>query len=173
MKKEQKKETIDALTVEFGKYPSFYLTDASKLTVAQVNKLRRICHRDGVKMKVAKNTLIQKALEANGNNNYSELFGALKGETAIMFSEVANAPAKIIKEFRKDNEKPLLKAAYIESSIYLGEKSLNELAKLKSKKELLGEIVGLLQSPMSNLVSALQSGKSTLSGIVKTLSERK
>lgn len=172
MKKEQKKETIDALTVEFGKYPSFYLTDASKLTVAQVNKLRRICHRDGVKMKVAKNTLIQKALEAKGSN-YSELFDALKGETAIMFSEVANAPAKIIKEFRKDNEKPLLKAAYIESSIYLGEKSLNELAKLKSKQELLGEIVGLLQSPMSNLISALQSGKSTISGIVKTLSERK
>jgi large subunit ribosomal protein L10 len=172
MKKEQKKETIDALTVEFEKYPSFYLTDASKLTVAQVNKLRCICHRDGVKMKVAKNTLIQKALEAKGSN-YSELFGALKGETAIMFSEVANAPAKIIKEFRKDNEKPLLKAAYIESSIYLGEKSLNELAKLKSKQELLGEIVGLLQSPMSNLVSALYSGKSTISGIVKTLSERK
>jgi len=173
MKKEQKKETIDALTVEFGKYPSFYLTDASKLTVAQVNKLRRICHRDGVKMKVAKNTLIQKALEANTGNNYSELFGALKGETAIMFSEVANAPAKIIKEFRKENEKPLLKAAYIESSIYLGEKSLNELAKLKSKQELLGEIVGLIQSPMSNLLSSLQSGKATISGIVKTLSERK
>ncbi len=101
------------------------------------------------------------------------MFDALKGETAIMFSDVANAPAKVIKEFRKDNEKPLLKAAYIESSIYLGEKSLNELAKLKSKQELLGEIVGLLQSPMFNLVSALQSGKSTISGIVKTLSERK
>lgn len=171
MKKEQKKETIDALTVEFGKYPSFYLTDASKLTVAQVNKLRRICHRDGVKMRVAKNTLIRKALEATGGG-YTDLFDTLKGETAIMFSEVANAPAKIIKEFRKDNEKPLLKAAYIEHSIYLGEKSLNDLAKLKSKQELLGEIVGLLQSPMSNLVSALYSGKSTIAGLVKTLSER-
>jgi len=171
MRKEQKKETIEALTTEFGKYPSFYLTDASKLTVAQVNKLRRICHRDGVKMKVAKNTLIRKALEASGSG-YTDLFESLKGETAIMFSEVANAPAKIIKEFRKENEKPLLKAAYIESSIYLGEKSLNDLAKLKSKQELLGEIVGLLQSPMSNLVSALQSGKSTIAGLVKTLSER-
>lgn len=172
MKKEQKKETIDALTSDFGKYASFYLTDASKLTVAQVNKLRRICHRDGVKMKVAKNTLIRKALEAKGNGSYNELFIALKGETAILFSEAANAPAKIIKEFRKDNEKPILKAAYIESSVFVGEKYLNDLAKLKSKQELLGEIVGLLQSPMSNLVSALQSGKSTISGIVKTLSER-
>lgn len=171
MKKEQKKETIDALTEDFGKYASFYLTDASKLTVAQVNKFRRICHRDGIKMKVAKNTLIQKALEARGSN-YTELFDALKGETAILFSDVANAPAKIIKEFRKENEKPLLKAAYIESSIYLGEKSLNELAKLKSKQELLGEIVGLLQSPMSNLVSALTSSRSTIAGLVKTLSER-
>ena len=123
-------------------------------------------------MKVAKNTLIRKALEASGGS-YTDLFDALKGETAIMFSDVANAPAKIIKEFRKDNEKPLLKAAYIESSIYLGEKSLNELSKLKSKQELLGEIVGLLQSPMTNLVSALQSGKSTIAGLVQTLSERK
>jgi large subunit ribosomal protein L10 len=122
-------------------------------------------------MQVAKNTLIQKALEAVGGD-YSELFDALKGSSTIMFSESAKAPAKLIKELRKTGDKPVLKAAYIDSAIFIGDNQLDALVNLKSKEELIGEIIGLLQSPAKNVISALQSGGNTIAGLVKTLQER-
>src|SRR5215831_6492731 len=132
MEKTAKKETIDSLTEKFSKATNFYLADASNLTVADVNKLRRLCHKQGVELRVAKNTLIKKALQATGGS-YEGLFDALHGPTSIMFCETANTPAKVIKEFRKASEKPILKAAYIDTSVYLGDQSLNDLSNLKSK----------------------------------------
>ena len=123
-------------------------------------------------MQVVKNTLLKKAMERVEGKNYEELFGTLKGNTSIMFTDVANAPAKLIKEFRKKNDKPLLKGAFVEESIYIGEENLDTLANLKSKEELIGDIIMLLQSPAKNVISGLQSGGNTLSGLVKTLSER-
>jgi large subunit ribosomal protein L10 len=125
-----------------------------------------------VEFKVAKNTLIRKALEAVGGG-YNELFDSLHGPTSIMFAETASVPAKVIKEFRKAGDKPLLKAAYIDSSIYIGDKSLDELSKLKTRQELVGDIIGLLQSPAKNVISALMSGGNKLGGILKTLEDRK
>lgn len=172
MEKAAKKEIIDDLTKRFREVSNFYLADASNLTVADVNKLRRLCHKQGVVMRVAKNTLIRKALEATGKE-YDGIMDALHGPTSILFSEGASVPAKVIKEFRKTGEKPVLKAAYIDSSIFIGDKALDDLSRLKSKQELIGEIIGLLQSPAKNVISALQSGGNKLSGILKTLEERK
>jgi len=172
MEKAAKKETIDALTAKFNAATNFYLADASNLTVADVNKLRRLCHKQGVEMRVAKNTLIRKALEATGKQ-YDGIMEVLHGPTSVMFSEGASIPAKVIKEFRKTSEKPVLKAAYIDSAIFIGDKSVNELASLKSKEELVGEIIGLLQSPAKNVISALLSSGHKLSGILKTLEDRK
>ena len=137
----------------------------------QINKLRRLCFKQGVEFKVAKNTLIRKALESIGTG-YDGLFEALQGPTSVMFSETGSIPAKVIKEFRKAGDKPVLKAAYIDSAIYLGDTSLDELSKLKTKHELIGEIIGLLQSPAKNVIGALQSGGHKLSGILKTLEDR-
>ena len=172
MKRAQKKDIIEGLTGQFNETNAFYLTDASGMTVEQVNNLRRICHKKGVQLKVAKNTLIEKAFNAS-EFDFEEVKSLLKGPTAIMFTETANIPAKLIKEFRgKDGEKPVLKGAYIDSSVFVGNDKLNELAELKSKEELIGEVILLLQSPIKNVVSALQSSGHTISGLVKALEER-
>ncbi len=171
MDKATKKVAIAELTERFSKATNFYLADASNLNVEQINKLRRICFKQGVEFKVAKNTLIRKALESIGTG-YDGLFDALHGPTSVMFSETGSIPAKVIKEFRKAGDKPVLKAAYIDSAIYLGDNSLDELSKLKTKHELVGEIIGLLQSPAKNVIGALQSGGQKLSGILKTLEDR-
>jgi large subunit ribosomal protein L10 len=171
MKKEQKNQEIEALKEEFSKVPNFYFADTTSMTVEQVNKFRRICFEKGVVVRMAKNSLITKALEAN-NINVDDFGKSLKGQTVLLFSETANEPAKLIKQFRKDGERPSLKAAYIDSAIFIGDNQLEALASLKSKSELIGEIIGLLQSPAKNVIGALQSGGQKLSGIVKTLSER-
>ncbi len=171
MRKEEKQEIVQALTEQISEYGNFYITDTSELTVAKINIIRRKCFDNNITMQVAKNTLIQKALEAVGGD-YSELLDALKGSSTIMFSESAKAPAKLIKELRKTGDKPVLKAAYIDSAIFIGDNQLDALVNLKSKEELVGEIIGLLQSPAKNVISALKSGGNTIAGLVKTLQER-
>jgi len=168
MKKSDKNIEIEKLTAKFADANFFYITDSSSLTVANVNKLRRACFKAGIEMRVAKNTLIRKALENNNKIN-PEIEAALNGPTSILFSTSANAPAKLIKDFRKTFEKPILKAAWIDASIYVGDNQLDTLASLKSKEELVGEIIGLLQSPAKNVISGLLSGGQKLSGILKTL----
>ncbi len=172
MTREEKQGVIDALKDQFEKADTFYITDSSGLTVEEVNNLRGLCFKSGITLQVAKNTLIQKALEAVDSERYGELMDTLKGPTSLMFTETANAPAKVIREFRKDSEKPILKAAYIDTSIYLGDENVETLANLKSKEELIGEIIGLLQSPAKNVISALQSGGGKLAGLLKALGER-
>src|SRR5690606_3226672 len=141
------------------------------LSVAKINTIRRKCFDSGISVKVAKNTLIRKALENLGIDS-PELTGVLKGSSTLFFSEVGNAPAKLIKDLRKTGDKPVLKGAYIDSAIFIGDKQLDALVALKSREELIGEIIGLLQSPAKNVVSALRSGGSTIAGLVKTLQER-
>ncbi|MEM9886425.1 MAG: 50S ribosomal protein L10 [Bacteroidota bacterium] len=173
MTKTQKAEAVEVLKGKFASTDFFYITDASTLTVAEVSKLRALCYEKGVEMKVVKNTLARKALEQSAaEKNYEGLYEALKGPTALLFTDTANAPAKLIKEFRKSHERPIVKAAYIDSSVYVGDDQLDALTKIKSKEELLGELVTLLQSPMQNLLGALDSGKTNLAGLLKALSER-
>jgi large subunit ribosomal protein L10 len=155
--KEEKDQIIEALVEKFSAYNNFYITDVSSLTVEKTNELRRLCFSRGIKMHVAKNTLIRKALERTGTTDYEGLFETLKGSTAILFSETGNAPAKLIKEFRRKSDRPLLKSAYLASDIYIGDKQLDALASIKSKNELIADIVALLQSPARNIVSALQN----------------
>lgn len=171
MTREQKSQEVEVLVEKFNNTKSFYIADNSSLTVEQVNNLRGECFKEGIELKVAKNTLIKRALD-KVDGDFEELYEALKGPTSIFFSEVANKPAKVIKDFRKKSEKPVLKGAYIESSIYLGDDKIEELSNLKSKEELIGEIISLLQSPAKNVISALQSGGQTLSGLLKTLGDR-
>ena len=141
--------------------------------MAEVTDFRRMCFEKGIEMRVVKNTLVKKALEAAPEEkNYHKIIDALKGPTAILFTDTANAPARILKEYRETKEKPILKAAYIDTSVYEGDDMIETLSKLKSKEELLGEVVGLLQSPAKNVISALSSGGQTLSGLLKTLAER-
>lgn len=173
MNKAEKTAVIEALKEKFSNSQYFYVTDSSTLTVAKVNELRALCFEKGIEMKVVKNTLIKKALEAApAEKNYADIFGALKGPTALMFTEVANAPARLIKDFREKNEKPVLKAAYIDSDVFLGDDQVEVLSSLKSKEELIGDIIMLLQSPAKNVISALQSGGDTIAGLLKTLEER-
>jgi len=173
MTRSEKEAVVEELKEKFDNSTSFYVTDSSTLTVAEVNVLRGQCFEKGVEMRVVKNSLVKKALEAlPEDKNYAELYDTLKGPTALMFCETANAPAKLIEEFRKTNERPVLKAAYIDSSVYVGDDQLKSLAALKSKEELVGDIIGLLQSPAKNVISALKSGGSTIAGILKTLEER-
>lgn len=173
MKKQDKSIIIEELTQKFADSNFFYIADSSELNVDQINQFRGLCYEKGIEMRVVKNTLIKKALEAASTDGaYDELYGSLKGPTSLMFSDVANAPAKIMEEFRKKNDKPVLKAAYIDSGIYLGDDAMKTLAALKSKEELIGEIVALLQSPAKNVISALKSSGSTIAGLVKTLQER-
>ncbi|RMG81696.1 MAG: 50S ribosomal protein L10 [Bacteroidetes bacterium] len=171
MTKAEKTAVIEELKEKFEKSSFFYVTDSSTLTVAQINTLRGLFFEKGIEMKVVKNTLARKALEAIGDQ-YTPLFDALKGPTSLVFTEVANAPAKVIKEFRKTSEKPVVKAAYIDSAIYIGDDQLDTLAKIKSKEEMIGEIIGLLQSPIKNVLGQLQSGGNTIMGLLKALEER-
>lgn len=173
MTRDQKTAEIEALRELFEANAFFYIADASTMTVEKVNAFRRACYDKGVAMKVAKNTLIRKALETQPEaKNYSSVFDALHGPTAVLFADVANVPARLLSDFRKENDKPLLKAAYIDGAAFLGDDQLETLTKLKSKEELLGEVIGLLQSPASNLVSALKSGGGKIAGLVKALEER-
>lgn len=175
MKKDAKGAVIDQLVEKLSQSSYFYVTDSSTLPVADINDFRRICFEKGIEIQVTKNALVRKALDRIDGIEYDpKLLEALKGPTTLIFSEVGNLPAKVIKEYReKQNKaKPLIKAAYIDGAIYLGDESLDALATLKSKTELIGEIIGLLQSPAKNVVSALQSGGNKLAGIIKTLSER-
>jgi large subunit ribosomal protein L10 len=171
MKKEEKSQLIDSLAEQLKGANSFYLTDTSTLNASTTSRLRRTCFKRNVELKVVKNSLLQKAMERTGKS-FEEFYPILTGPTSIMFSEVANDPAKLIKEFRKTAPKPILKGAYVEECIYLGDNQLDALVNVKSKFELIGDLIGLLQSPAKNVLSALQSGGNTLSGIVKTLSEK-
>jgi large subunit ribosomal protein L10 len=171
MNKEEKHDLVLALTEQMKEYGNFYITDTSNLSVAKINNIRRKCFESDITMKVAKNSLIKKAMEAAGGD-YSPIFEVLKGSSSILFSKSATAPAKLIKQLRKGNEKPILKAAYIDSAIFIGDNQIDTLIKLKSKEQLIGEIIGLLQSPAKNVISALQSGGNILAGVVKTLQER-
>ena len=173
MTKTQKGEVLEQLTQKFRESDFFYITDTSTLTVAEVNELRGLAHEAGVTIQVVKNTLARKALEAVADEKNAEgLYDSLKGPTAVMFTEVAKAPASIIKEFRKKHEKPVLKAAYIDSAIYVGDDQVEALSAIKSKEELVGDIILLLQSPIKNVLGSLQSGGQTISGLLKALEER-
>ena len=171
MNKEEKHELVIALTEQMKEYGIFYITDTSNLTVAKVNHIRRQCFESDITMKVAKNSLIKKARDAMGGD-FSPIHDVLKGSSSIFFSKSSTAPAKLIKKLRKKGEKPILKAAYIDSAIFIGDNQLDTLINLKSKEQLIGEIIGLLQSPAKNVISALQSGGNILAGVVKTLQER-
>lgn len=173
MTKAEKTAVIAELKEKFENNNFFYITDSSALTVDVINKFRGLCFEKEVEMRVVKNTLARKAMEAlPEDRNYAEVFDVLKGPTTLLFGQTAKVPAEILKEFRKDHEKPLLKAAYIETSVYKGDDQIDTLSKLKSKEDLVGEIVTLLQSPAKNVVSALQSGGNTLMGLLKALEER-
>jgi large subunit ribosomal protein L10 len=174
MKRSEKQAIIDNLKQEINSYSHFYIADISDLNAEKTSQLRQICFQKEVKLIVVKNTLLKRALDASGKEA-DELLDALKGNTAMMFCNTGNVPAKIIKDFRKKNpklERPVLKAAYVEESVYMGEENLETLATIKSKEELIGDIVTLLQSPAKNVVSALQSSGQTLTGILQTLSEK-
>ncbi|MDN3549767.1 50S ribosomal protein L10 [Mucilaginibacter aquaedulcis] len=170
MNKEEKHDLVLALTEQMNEFGNFYITDTSDLTVAKINDIRRKCFESDITMKVAKNSLIKKAMEAAGGD-YTPIFDVLKGSSSILFSKSATAPAKLIKQLRKGGDKPVLKAAYIDSAIFIGDNQIDTLIKLKSKEQLIGEIVGLLQSPAKNVISALQSGGTIIAGVVKTLQE--
>ena len=173
MTREEKTMVIDELKSKFTDASFFYIADSSGLTVEEINNFRSLCYEKGVEMRVVKNTLIKKALEAaSEDNGYEELYDTLKGPSSLMFAEIANTPAKVIEEFRKTFDKPILKAAYIDSGIYKGDDALKELSALKSKEELIGEIILLLQSPAKNVISSLKSGSSTIAGLVKSLQDR-
>lgn len=173
MTKQEKNEVIEVLKEKFSQYNNFYVANTESLTVAQVVKLRRVCFNKKVEMKVAKNTLIRKALESLDNARYSGVYDSLHGVTAIMFSENAKEPALIISGFRKDinSEKPVLKAAFIDGDVFAGNDQLKTLITLKSKNDLIGEIIGLLQSPAKNVISGLNAGNK-LAGLIKALEDR-
>jgi large subunit ribosomal protein L10 len=173
MTKQEKNDVIEVLKEKFSQYNNFYVTNTESLTVEQVVRLRRVCFNKKVEMKVAKNTLIKKALESLDNDRFSGVYDSLHGVTAIMFSENAKEPALIISGFRKDinAEKPVLKAAFIDGDVFAGNDQLKTLTTLKSKNDLIGEIIGLLQSPAKNVISGLNAG-SKLAGIVKALEDR-
>lgn len=172
MTKEEKSKYIDDLATKLSETGVFYLTDTAGLNVETVNALRERCFKGNIELRVVKNTLLKKAMEKIEDKNYEELYGVLGGPTAIMFSEVGSAPAKLIKDFRKKNDKPLIKGAFIDEAIFTGDENLEFLSAIKSKEELIGEIIGLLQSPAKNVISGLKSGGSTIAGLIKTLSER-
>ncbi len=172
MKKAEKQIIIDELIEMLSNTPHFYLTDASGLNAEETASLRRQCFEKGIKLRVVKNTLLDIALQ-KASDKHEELEKVLKGQTAIMISETGNAPAKVIEAFRKNSDKPILKAAYVEESLYFGDDQIKVLSTLKSKDELLADIIMLLQSPIKNVISSLESGKNILAGLVKTISENK
>lgn len=172
MTREEKAKYIEDLAQELNSASFFYLADTAELTVDVVNNLRRRCFQSNIKMRVVKNTLLEKAMDRVEGKDFDGLKGTLSGATSIMFSEVGNAPARLIQEFRKKNEKPILKGAYIDEAIFVGDNQLDTLVSLKSREELIGEIIGLLQSPAKNVVSGLTGAGSKIAGILKTLEER-
>lgn len=172
MNREEKAKYIDDLAAELASNNVIYLTDTAELTVETVNSLRRKAFNANVSMRVVKNTLLQKAMDKVEDKDFGELNSVLKGASTIMFSEVGNGPAKLIKDFRKKAEKPILKGAWIDEGVYIGDESLTMLSEIKSKEELLGEIITLLQSPAKNVVSGLKGAGGKLAGILKTLEER-
>lgn len=172
MNKDQKAQYIEDLASDLSKANIFYLADTAALTVETINQLRRRCFQQGIELRVVKNTLLAKAMAKVEGRNYDNLASVLSGPTSIMFSEVGNAPAKLIKDFRKKNDKPILKGAYIEEAIFIGDNQLDALEAIKSREELIGDIIGLLQSPAKNVISGLTGGGSKIAGILKTLEER-
>jgi len=171
MKISEKQITIDNLQEQINSYSHFYLTDISGLNAENTSNLRRQCFNQNVKLVVVKNTLLRKALESS-NKNVEEIYNALKGNTTVMFSENANVPAKLIKDFSKKHKKPVLKAAYVQESIYMGENQLEALIAVKSKNELIADVIALLQSPMKTVLGQLQSGGNIIHGVLKTLGEK-
>ncbi|MCR5014606.1 MAG: 50S ribosomal protein L10 [Bacteroidales bacterium] len=171
MRKEDKQIIIDSILAELQACPNFYLTDISDLNAEKTSQLRRQCFNSGIKMVVVKNALLHKAMQQTGKD-YAELYDVLKGSTAMMLCETGNAPAKLIKNFRQKNDRPILKGAFIEESCYIGDNMVDFLCNIKSKNDLIADIIALLQSPVKNVISGLQSGGHKLSGILETLSEK-
>ena len=171
MTREEKNQVIESLAQQITDSKHFYLTDIEALNAEDTSSLRRKCFEKDIKLVMVKNTLFKKALE-KCEGDYTELYDILKTNTSVMFAETGNEPAKLIKEFRKGKDKPVLKGAYVEESVYIGDNQLDALSSIKSKEELIGDVIALLQSPAKNVISALQSGGGTLAGILKTLSEK-
>ncbi len=171
MKKTDKSIVINDIAASVKEYSHFYVAEASGLSAEKSSNLRRECFKREIKMVMVKNTLLIKALEQVGSE-YESMFSTFKGTTAVFFSNTGNVPAKLIKEFSKANKMPLLKSAYVEECIYLGENQLEALCNVKTKNELIGDVIGLLQSPMKNVISGLQSGGNTIHGILKTLGDK-
>ena len=169
----EKNKAIDVLVEEIKATNVLYLTDTTSMSAEATSGLRRACHKNGIRMKVVKNTLLQKAMERIEGKDYSGVIATLKGQTSVLFADKGNAPAKMIKDFRKKDTKPVLKSAWIDEAVFVGDDQLVMLSNLKGKEELIGEIIGLLQSPMKNVISGLQaSGGQKIAGLVKTLQER-
>ncbi len=171
MRREDKLKIIDNLTEDINKSAHFYITDISELNAGDTSDLRRTCFKKDIKLIVVKNTLLKKALESS-DKNVDEVYDILKNSTSIMFSETGNLPAKLIKEFRAEHERPVLKAAYVEESVYIGDEQLDTLVNIKSKDELVADIIALLQSPMNIVISSLKSGANILHGVLETLSNK-
>lgn len=172
MTREEKDLQIKELTQMLADNSVLYLTDATGLNAEATTQLRRACYKNDIRMRVVKNTLLRRAMDASEGTDYSELYEVLSGQTALLVGNVGNAPAKLLKEFRKKNDMPVLKAAYVEESTYLGDDQIDALTAIKSKHELVADLIALLQSPMKNVVGALNSGGNTVSGLVKALQER-
>jgi len=171
MRREEKNAIIDSLAERLKEYSHFYLTDTAQLNAADTSDLRRKCFENDIKLIVVKNTLLKRALEQSGVN-FEELFPVLKGTTSIMLTNAGNGPAKLIKEFRRKHDKPVIKGAYVQESIYIGDNMLDTLVSIKTKEELVGDIILLLQSPAKNVISALQSGGNKIHGALETLSKK-
>lgn len=171
MRRDEKQEIIDSLAEQFKEYSHFYLTDIAELNAAHTSDLRRACFKNDIKLIVVKNTLLKRALDKS-EKNFDELYDVLKGSTSVMFSNTGNVPAKMLKDFRRKHDKPVLKGAFVEESVYIGDSQLETLAALKSKDELIADLIALLRSPMQNLMSALQSGSNNIHGVLETLSKR-
>ena len=171
MNKEEKVIAVEELKGQLADYKSIYLTDIAGLNAVQTSKLRRECFNSNVKLSVVKNTFLERAM-SESENDFGELKELLKGNTTIMLSTIGNSPAKVIKKFRKDGDKPILKGAFVDEAIYIGDEHIDALFNLKSKEEVIGEIITLLQSPAKNVISALKSSSGKIAGLVKTLSEK-
>lgn len=171
MTREEKLIVIQDLTTQLAENSTIYLADISGLDASTTSNLRRACFKSNIKLAVVKNALLAKAMEAS-DKEFGELSDVLKGNTSLMFSEIGNAPAKLIKNFRKKSDKPLLKGAFVEETVYVGDENLDTLVSIKSKEEMIGEIIGLLQSPAKNVISGLKSSSGKLAGILKTLAEK-
>ena len=171
MRKEDKQIIIDSILAELQACPNFYLTDISDLNAEKTSQLRRQCFNSGIKMLVVKNSLLHKAMQQTGKD-FDDLYNVLKGSTAVMLCETGNAPAKLIKNFRQKYDRPILKGAFIEECCYIGDEMVDALCNIKSKNDLIADIIALLQSPIKNVISGLQGGGHKLSGILETLSEK-